>query len=309
MPTLKTQFIHFLLQHRHWFRGRLRPETVTERTDMVALRARTEKMAARLGQLDTSFKLISEEHRGVHAERLMVNAHGQALLLYFHGGGYTTGSASSHRGIVSKFVKASGVNALCFDYRLAPEHPFPAALDDSIAVYQNLLATGWLPESIVFCGDSAGGGLALATLLKLKSLAMPLPKAAVLLSPWVDLTLQQASYLTDDPLAPPGSWQVYGKWYARTHDKKNPLISPLYGDMQGLPPMFISVGTRENIHDEAVALMVKAEQAGVEVHRQIGQGMMHCYPAMAPILPEAVEALADIAGFIRQQLIENPPAH
>jgi acetyl esterase/lipase len=236
---------------------------------------------------------------GLYAEwvRPSASSHDRAIL-YFHGGGYVMGSSQSHRGFVAKFAAGSGMSALVFDYRLAPEHPFPAALDDSLTAYRWLLAQGLSPARIVFAGDSAGGGLCLATLLAIRDLGLPLPAAAAVLSPWTDLKSTGSSYARKDPLAPDGSWHVYSTYYAGDNDPTLPLISPLYGNLAGLPPLLIYVGDDEAMLDDSVQFAEKAQKAGVAVTLHVGHGMVHCFPALAPLFPEAKAAMADICAFL-----------
>ena len=221
-------------------------------------------------------------------------------ILYFHGGGYVVGSSKMHRGIVAKFVKGSGIGALVFDYRLAPEHPFPAALDDSVAAYRWLLAEGLSPANIAFIGDSGGGGLCLAALLALKDQGVPLPAVAVALSPWTDLTNSGDSWTTNaevDTLCWRQAQTVFSKYYAGDHDPSLPWISPLYGVLSGLPPTLIYVGGHELLLDDSTRFAQKAKDAGVDVTLHIGEGMFHCYPVCAPLFPEAKQAIAEICAF------------
>jgi acetyl esterase/lipase len=216
-----------------------------------------------------------------------------------------TGSCQGHRSVVAKFVKASGVGALLFAYRLAPEHPFPAALEDALAAYRWLLAEGVSPDHIAFMGDSAGGGLGLATLIALRDQAVPLPAAAVALSPWTDLKCTGESLTTKakvDSLTWKESWAVFSSYYAGENDPGLPWISPLYGDLQGLPPLLIYVGGDELLLDDSTRFAEKAERAGVEVTLRVGEGLFHCYPVCAPLFPEAKQAMVEICTFIKAHL-------
>ena len=230
------------------------------------------------------------------------NAPDDRVLLYFHGGGYAMGTCRAHRTVVANFAKGTGINALTFEYRLAPEHPFPAALDDAVAAYTWLLEHGYAADQVGFIGDSAGAGLVLATLLALKERGMPLPAAAVAQSPWTDLTLSGDSNKTPDPLAWEGSWEVFGDYYAGDNDKRDPLISPLFGDLAGLPPLFIAVGQREAILDDSVRFAEKAQAAGTDVTLRVGEGMIHCYPTLASFFPEAKRTFTEICEFLREHL-------
>jgi len=221
-----------------------------------------------------------------------------------HGGGYVSGSCSDHRIHVAKFVKGSGVGALLFEYSLAPEHPYPAAVDDSVEAYRWLLAQGISASQIVFAGDSAGGGLCLAVLLALRDRGFPLPAAAVALSPWTDLACTGESYRTNAKtcLSPEGTWTAFSKHYVGDHDPCLPWISPLYGDLHGLPPMLLYVGEDEILRDDSIRFTEKAKGAGVDVTLRVGQGMFHCFPVCASLFPEATLAMDEICAFIKIQL-------
>lgn len=299
MRSLRSHLVLFLLKHRHWFRLRLKRETIDWNTSIPALRERAERSARRLGKVPAGLEVTAAAIPGLPAEWIRPSASSKAhAILYFHGGGYVMGSSRSHRGIVAKFVAGSGIGALVFDYRLAPEHPFPAALDDSLTAYRWLLAQGFSPAHIVFAGDSAGGGLCLATLLAIRDNGLPLPAAAAVLSPWTDLQCTGSSYARRDPLAPDGSWHVYRTYYAGDNDPSLPLISPLYGDLTGLPPLLIYVGEEETMLDDSVRFAEKARAAGVKATLHVGKGMVHCYPALSPLFPEAKAAMEDLCAFL-----------
>ena len=206
--------------------------------------------------------------------------------------------------MVAKITKGSGVSTLLFDHRLAPEDPFPAALEDAVMAYRWLLDQGVSPANIVLVGDSAGGGLCLATLLALRDQSIPLPTAAVALSPWTDLALTGDSYRTklQASIDPPGMSVVCSKHYVGENDPSLPWISPLYGDLHGLPPIFISVGTNETMLDDSTRFTEKAKAAGVDVTLKVGEGMIHCFPLMAPLFPEATRVLDEICAYIRNML-------
>ncbi len=242
---------------------------------------------------------------GINAEWLVPSgADPEKLILYVHGGGYVSGSCSDHRGFVSKFAKTTGYTCLVYEYRLAPEHPFPAAVDDSVTVYSWLLDKGFNPANILVAGESAGGGLTLVLLLALKERKIPLPVAAVAISPWADLTCSGPSYQTKNKvsLAPLNSWHVFSKHYRGASAPNHPLISPVFGDLQGLPPIFINAGTDDELYDDGELFAEKARLAGVDVTFRAGAGMFHCYPLMAPMFREATEAMNEITSFIKKWL-------
>lgn len=308
MQSLRSRFYLFLLKHRHWLRLQRRPRAIDGATSIPALRQRADASASRFGTVPSDVQVRPVTIGDRPAEWIVPpQADRQRVMLYFHGGGYVMGSCRSHRSVVSKVARECRVAALNFDYRLAPEHPFPGALNDALAVYAWLRGEGHAPASIVFVGDSAGGGLCLATLLALRDLALPLPAAAVVLSPWTDLTCSGASYRRRDPLAPDGSWQTFSRYYAGDRDPAEPLISPLHGNLRGLPPLQIFVGEHESMLDDSVQFAQKAAAADVDVRLHVGRGMMHCYPLFAPGFPEASNALREIGAFVRDAL-DSPPS-
>jgi monoterpene epsilon-lactone hydrolase len=226
------------------------------------------------------------------------------VIFFVHGGGYVSGSCADHRIHVAKFVKGTGIGALLYEYRLAPEHPYPAALDDSVKAYSWLLAQGVSPTDIACTGDSAGGGLCLALLLALKDRGIPLPAAAVALSPWTDLTCSGESLIFNAKkcLAPEGTATAFSKHYVGPNDPRLPWISPLYGDLRGLPPLLIYVGSDETLLSDSTRFADRAKNSGVDVRLNIGEGLFHCYPVCAPLFPEATRAMEDICGFIKSAL-------
>jgi len=221
-------------------------------------------------------------------------------MLYFHGGGYVSGSCKAHRAIVAKFVKATGMRALLFEYRLAPENRFPAALEDALNAYEWMLKQGIDPANIAFVGDSGGGGLELAALLAIKDRGIPLPYSIVALSPYTDLSCSGESHRTNlkKCLAPEGTAQAFAKHYAGDAALHDPYVSPLYGDLRGLPRMLIFCGSNETLRDDSVRYAKKANEAGVDVTLRVGQGLFHCYPATAPLFPEATAAMKEISEFL-----------
>ncbi len=305
MTSTKSRLVNFLLRNRHLLQGRFRKEVYTMATSIPAFRGQCEQGAARFGKVPGGIVVKPVEFRGIKAEWLIPAGSDPAkVILYVHGGGYVSGSCSDHRGIVARFALRCGVTCLLYEYRLAPEHPYPAALDDSVAVCSALLAQGFQPENILVAGESAGGGLALALLLALKERKIILPVAAVALSPWTDLTCSGDSYRTKNrySLAPMNSWTVFSKHYAGDHDPADPLISPLFGDPAGLPPLYINAGTDDELFDDGERFSRKAKEAGVDVTWRPGEGQVHCYPLLAPLFPEATEAMDEIVEFVKRRL-------
>lgn len=227
-------------------------------------------------------------------------------ILYFHGGGFRIGSVTSHRDLIAQIAVASGCRVLAINYRLAPEHRFPAALDDALAGYDWMLRKGLKSANIAFAGDSAGGNLALAAMLALRESKRPLPAAAVLMSPWTDLAATGASYVSRaeaDPIHQRPMILALAKNYLGGQgDPCDPLVSPLYADLTDLPPLLIQVGDRETVLDDSVMLADKARAAGVEVDLQVWDGMIHVFQMFGAEIPEAHRAIADIAGFVDRHL-------
>jgi epsilon-lactone hydrolase len=233
------------------------------------------------------------------------------VMLYLHGGAYVAGSLKSHSNLVAYFAQKARVRALAIEYRLAPEHPFPAALDDAITAYRCLLDQGTHPENIVIAGDSAGGGLTLATLLKLRDEGLPMPAAAVCISPWVDLAGTGESMKTrarKDPWLKPESVPIGAALYHGSYPATHPLISPLYGDLRGLPPILIHVGDWEILLDDAVRIADKIRQAGGTIELEVWPGMWHVFHAFKSLTPESRDANEKMGRFIQRHLYETATA-
>jgi acetyl esterase/lipase len=227
------------------------------------------------------------------------------VVLYFHGGVYVMGEAALAADLASQIGRRAQARAISVDYRLAPEHPFPAAVDDALAAYEGLLDDGIAPSSIVFAGESAGGGLAVATLVNARDHGLPLPAAALVMSPMTDLTLAGASMETrrdDDPLLSPEALQARIADYTAGQDAALGLISPLFADLTGLPPLIIQAGTHEVLLDDALRLAERAAGADVEVTLDITPGVPHVFQAYHPILDEAAAALDRAGQFLSAHL-------
>jgi len=225
------------------------------------------------------------------------------VVLYLHGGGYVIGSRNTHRSLAARLSQACGARVLVLDYRLAPEHPYPAAVDDAVAAYRWILAQGVLPAHVAIGGDSAGGGLAIATLMALRAKGLPLPACGVCLSPWIDLegageTARSAQI--DDPMVTPEALDRMATAYA-AGALREPLASPLHGDWGGLPPLLIQVGTRERLLDDARRAARLAREAGGEAVLEEQEGLIHVWQ-LFPDLPEAADAVTRIGGFLAERL-------
>ena len=241
---------------------------------------------------------------GVSADRVITPAsRPNRHVLYLHGGAYRLGAPSTYRHFTWRVASAAQAQVLVIDYRLAPENPFPAGLEDAVSCYCWLLAEGADPRQIVVIGDSAGGGLALALLLKLRDNGVPLPAAAVVLSPWTDLALTGASFTLNaklDAMVHAEDVPKFATDYLAGADPRHPYASPLYGDPTGLPPTLIQVSSEEVLRDDAVRMAERMQRAHCQAELQIWPRMPHVWHLLAPILPEAREAIAEINKFVQR---------
>jgi len=247
-----------------------------------------------------------ETANGVRVEiGITPGATSERTILFFHGGGYVVGSLASHRGMVSLLGEAAGMRTVAVDYRLAPEHLYPAAVDDALSAYRWLLDGGTAPGSIAVCGDSAGGGLTLAMLLRARDERLPMPAAAALFSPFVDLTGSGASLhekAPEDVIVTPDIVHAMGRAYHPTGEHKNPYISPLFADLRRFPPLFIQVGTAECLFDDSLRLARHAGAAGVAVELKIWPRLPHVWQIFAAELDEGAQSLADAGRYIRNHV-------
>jgi len=243
---------------------------------------------------------------GVDAEFLTApGADAEKVVLYLHGGGYAIGSIKSHRYLMQNVSRASGARTLGINYALAPENPFPAAIEDAAKAYRWLLKQGIKANNIAIAGDSAGGGLTLATLLYLRDAGDPLPAAGVGISPWTDMTCSAESYTTRleiDPMVLGNGLEKMADFYVGDTDKKDPLASPVFADMTGMPPLLIHVGGREVLYDDAITVYENAKKAGVDVELLDEPEMFHVWHAFAPMLEEAQEAVDKIGVYLRSKM-------
>jgi acetyl esterase/lipase len=222
-------------------------------------------------------------------------------ILYLHGGGYALGSIATHRFLMQAIGQAAGARVLGIDYRLAPENPFPAAVEDAVAAWRWMLRQGLEPHRCAIGGDSAGGGLALATMLSVRDRGLPLPGAAVCLSPWTDLAGTGASVQSraaDDPMVTAEGLEKMATAYLGRASTRDPLASPLYANLAGLPPTLVQVGSAEILLDDSTRLADRAKAAGVEVVLETWDDMVHVFQAF-PMLAEAGQAIAGIGAFVR----------
>ena len=273
-----------------------------ETPDVGLSRARYEKLAAVLGGAPDA-KCEKVDAGGVAAE--WVAAPGfdpERSVLYLHGGGYAIGSISTHRRMAYDISAACGARVLVIDYRLAPEHPFPAAVDDAAKAWRWLLQQGFRPSRLSIAGDSAGGGLTIATLVNLRDLKLALPACAVAISPWVDLEgigNSMTARSAQDPMVQKDGLLWMADMYLNGKDAKTPLAAPLHADLKGLPPVLIQVGSAETLLDDATRIAEKMHTAGVEVRLAVWPNMVHVFPFFAPVLSEGRDGCLEIGTFIR----------
>lgn len=243
---------------------------------------------------------------GIDAEWVCApGASADRIVFYLHGGAYVFGTLTTARPLASRVSLAAKARVLSIDYRLAPENPYPAALEDSVAAYRWLLAQGTDPARVVIAGVSAGGGLTVATLLALRDAAESLPAAAVLISPWADLECSCESATTKadvDPVIDPEPLRLMGRFYAGETDLRDPFVSPVYADLHGLPPLLIHVGTSETLLDDSIRLDQRAQAAGVDVMLEQWEEMIHVWHNHATVLPEAQQAIDRIGEFVGQHV-------
>ncbi|PON15916.1 alpha/beta hydrolase [Candidatus Entotheonella serta] len=229
----------------------------------------------------------------------------ERTILYLHGGGYVIGSPATHRGLAERLSKAAVARVLMIDYRLAPEHPFPAPVEDATTAYRWLLASGIEPGHIAVAGDSAGGGLTVATLVALRDAGESLPAAGICLSPWVDMEGIGESMTTRsslDPMVQKEGLLGMAGLYLQGADPRSPLAAPLYADLHGLSPLLIQVGTSETLYDDATRLAERAKAAGVQVTLESWDEMIHVWHLFAEALPEGQKAIDGIGAFLRQHI-------
>lgn len=226
-------------------------------------------------------------------------------ILYFHGGGYNLGSSSSHGEIAAHISKTSGARVLLIDYRCAPEHPYPGALEDGLSAYRGLLEMGFSPQNIGVLGDSAGSGLTIATLVSLRDAGKPLPALAVCLSPWVDLELSGESVknrLQSDPFLNADWLRQMALNYIGTNDPRSPFISPIYADLHDLPPLFVQVGTDDILYSDAERLVERAQEAGMETTFDVWENMWHVWHFFVGKMPEANRAIKKVGSFFHKHM-------
>jgi len=228
-----------------------------------------------------------------------------STILYLHGGGYVICSLDSHRHLAAEVGRASGTRTLAIDYRLAPEHPFPAPIEDTVAAYRYLLDSGLKPNRIALAGDSAGGGLVVGAMLAIREAGLPLPACAWCISPWVDMEALGHSFIDraeTDPTVQKATILMMAQWYLGGADPRHPHAAPIYGDLRDFPPLLIQVGSVETLLDDSFALARKAATAGVIVDMQVWPEMIHIWHLYFPELSAARRAIASGGSFVRNAI-------
>jgi monoterpene epsilon-lactone hydrolase len=281
----------------------MKAQPIIQSPSVEQQRAGFEQMAAML-PVDADVKCEPVTANGVKSEWVSApGADAGRAILYLHGGGYVIGSINTHRSLAGRLSRAAKARILVIDYRLAPEHPFPAAVDDSVAAYRWMLAQGLKPSRIAVAGDSAGGGLTAATLVAIRDAKLPVPAAGALLSPWVDMEGIGESMTTKDaadPMVHKEGLLGMAKAYLGGQNPRTPLAAPLYADLAGLPPLLIQVGTSETLLDDASRFAERAKKAGVNVTYEPWQNMIHVWQIFAPMLDEGQQAIEKIGAFVRK---------
>jgi epsilon-lactone hydrolase len=283
----------------------LKKRHMREQVGVAAARRRLKRVEPFVPRPPAGTQTTAIDADGVNAVRVAVRqARSDRCVLYFHGGAYAVGTAKLLRDFTWRIGAAARAHVLYFDYRLAPEHPFPAGLEDAVAAYR-WLAGRFDPRRIAFMGDSAGGGLAFATLYKLRDEGLALPAAVVAVSPWTDLALTGRSLQANaaaDPMLNVANLPALANDYLCGADPRNHYASPLYGDAAGLPPTLIHVGSDEILRDDAIRMAEKLRAAGCEVEIEVWPRMPHAWHLFARIIPEGRRALARIGAFLQQRL-------
>jgi acetyl esterase/lipase len=295
MPSLQSHVIKTIFR----FRRLINPPTGL--LDVEKSRAETESLAA-FFKTKVAYSSTPVDIDGLPGEWVAPTGLPEdRAVLYFHGGSYNAGSINSHRSLVADIGYAAKTRVLILDYRLAPEHPYPAAVEDALLAYQYLLDNHFDPGKIILAGDSCGGGLTLALLIALRDEREPLPAGAVCLSPWTDLTCAGESWSTNrkkDLMLDPGAIKESARLYLGEVDPKTPLASPLFANLDGLPPLLIQVGSDECILSDSLLFAEAGEAAGVEVTLEVWPGMQHEWHFAAEMLPEGRQAVDRIGEFI-----------
>ena len=302
--SLRTKLINFLMRHT------VKPLLRRQGAEIDLIRRRMGSDPSKVKTLPETIESFVVEIDGLKIERISSKSSTRTrALLYFHGGGYVLGASPGHRDLAAALAEMADLAVYLVDYRLAPEHPFPAAVDDALQAYQWLLEQGFEPSQIILGGDSAGGGLAVSTLLNLKNLGLAAPAAAMLLSPWLDLSLSGASVETNEHADVVLSKSVLVAWadhYLQGRDALAPLASPIYGDLVGLPPVLVHVGSTEILRSDSEDLVDRIIEHDGSAVLKVWDDLPHVFQVLSGRLPEAKASLKLLADYCAQQLQPKP---
>ncbi|MAZ88550.1 MAG: alpha/beta hydrolase [Cellvibrionaceae bacterium] len=298
-PSWRSRLFSFVLKRK------FKPMMSADKLDLPRLRQQLEQQAKNQ-KIDPEVLIEAVAEEKVKGEwQIPEAADEQSCILYCHGGGYSFCSPTTHRPMTAALAKQSGIRVFSLDYRLSPEHPFPAPIEDAVNCYQWLRDQGIQPANIVLAGDSAGGGLCMALLLKLKRMGEALPSGALLLSPWTDLAATGASVMQNESSCAmfyAESIAAGGAIYLAGESTTHPLASPLYGDLSDLPPLWITVSDNEVLRDDSIRLAERVEQQGGEVELSVWKKQPHVWPTFYPFLPEAKVCVRQMADFVTRRL-------
>jgi len=296
MPSMRSQAVRLLVKY-------LVGPAIASGTTLRKTRFLFESLS-KVSLMPRNITIKPERINNISAEWVSgPEANQDKIILYFHGGCFVQGSPATHRDLAARLSITSGARILLINYRLAPENPFPAGLEDCVTAYKWLLAEGFNPEDIVIAGDSAGGGLTIATLVTLRDEGIVLPAAAVCLSPWVDLENSGESHSTraaQDPMLNSRFLEFTAKLYVGDRRPDNPSISPIHADLKGLPPLLIHVGGQEILLSDARRLEAQAKNDGISVTLEQWDDMWHVWHIFAGMMPEGQQGIERIGLFIRQ---------
>jgi acetyl esterase/lipase len=285
-----------------WLTGRYIKKLNLSEAPVPKMRERLDQLG-RLGRKAKGVAIETADVAGLHAEWYRPQKPlPDKVFLYLHGGAYALGSCDSHRALATRIAAAANVDTLLPEYRLAPEHPFPAGLGDCVAVYRSLLEKGYAADDIIIGGDSAGGGLTAAAMLQLRHDGVPLPRAAVMLSPFLDVSASGESMKTraeQDPWFEPDKIAVVIRHYCPTEDLRNPLLSPVFANVAGLPPTLIHVGDDEILLSDSTRFAEKLRQAGIDVELEVFPELWHVFQLFVGAMPESKVAVDKIGAYIR----------
>ena len=303
MPSYRARWTRFLLRHYLGRKYRKAGRSVSElrSLDDVIVRNQRPPKGTRVESVSVS---------GLSGEWIQGPGAGpDGAILHLHGGAFITGSPATHRELAARISASAGVRVLSLDYRLAPEHPFPAAVEDALLAYRWLLDRGYTPSSLFLGGESSGGGLALQTLLSMKNDGVPMPRAAFFLSPVTDWTeLDGASFTTRaelDPLISLSQCRFTASLYVGENPGDNPLLRPTEMDLEGLPPMWIQVGDHEVLLSDSERLAQRAKDAGVDVEFKVWPGLWHVFQGAARFVPEGQNSIEELGRYLRNRLPET----